>query len=103
MSFVGLNATSLSLNSFFLSLTSPASQNPHRPFQALLDSGLSHSFVHEAFATVNKLSFLYLLKAIPLRMFNGSTMSAMEKKVHMPIMFPTREKHEMEFWTRNTW
>jgi len=50
---------------------------------------------------VNKLSFSYLLKAIPLRMFNSSTMSAMEKKVHMPIMFSTGEKHEMEFFMTN--
>ena len=51
--------------------------------------------------TANKLSFSYLLKAIPLRMFNGSTMSAVEKKVHMPIMFSTREKHEIEFFVTN--
>src|SRR5260370_37538532 len=67
----------------------------------MVGSGLSHRFVNEAFATANKLSFSYLPKAIPLRMFDSSTTSAMEKKVHMPIMFSTGEKHKMEFFVTN--
>src|SRR5260370_27957320 len=51
--------------------------------------------------TMNKFKFSYLLKAIPLRMFNGSTTSAVEKKVHIPITFPTGEKHNMEFFMTN--
>src|SRR5260370_30420890 len=50
---------------------------------------------------MNKFKFLYLLKAIPLRMFNGSTTLAVEKKVHIPITFPTGEKHNMEFFITN--
>ena len=50
---------------------------------------------------VNKIKFSYLLKAIPLRMFNGSTTLAVEKKVHIPITFPTGEKHNMEFFVTN--
>ena len=56
-----LNATSISPNSFFLSLTSQATCNPLHPFQTLLDSGLSHSFINKAFALKNRLKFLYLL------------------------------------------
>ena len=76
-----LNTTSLSLNSFFLSLTSPSTRNPLRLFCALLDSGSSHNFVNESFAIYNKLSPLYLLTLIPLRMFDGSSTSTIEKKV----------------------
>src|SRR5260370_40063073 len=42
-----LNATSLSPDSFILSLNSALTRSP---FQALLDSGSSHSFVDELFA-----------------------------------------------------
>ncbi len=42
-----------------------------------------------------------MLKAILLRMFDGSTMSAVKKKVHMPITFSTGEKHEMDFFVTN--
>src|SRR5258708_9508464 len=57
-----LNTTSLSPNSFFLSLTSRTAHNPLRPFQALLDSASSHRFVNKAFALNNKLKFSYLPK-----------------------------------------
>src|SRR5260370_4835696 len=92
---------SLSLSPFFLSLTSPSTCKPYQLFQALLDSGSSHSFVHEAFVIMNKFKFLYLPKAIPLRMFNGSTTLAVEKQVCMPIIFPTGEKHNMECFMTN--
>src|SRR5260370_15460170 len=46
-----LNATSLSPNSFILSLMSALTRSP---LQALLDSGSSHSFVDEVFAWCNK-------------------------------------------------
>src|SRR5258708_23564301 len=91
-----LNTTSLSPNSFFLSLTSHTTCNPLRLFRALLDSGLSHSFVNEAFALKNKLKFSYLPKAIPLRMFNGSTMLTVNRTCCIPITFSTSELHTME-------
>src|SRR5258707_2344940 len=88
-----LNTTSLSPNSFLLSLTSHTACNPLQPFQALLDSGLSHSFVNEAFALKNKLKFSYLPKAIPLRMFNRSTTSTIYRTCNIPITFSTGESH----------
>ena len=90
-----LNTMSLSPNSFFLSLTSHATCNPLSPFQALLDSGSSHSFVNEAFTLKNKLKFSYLPKAILLRMFNGSTMSTINRTCHIPITFSTGELHKI--------
>src|SRR5260221_9264978 len=88
-----LNTTSLSPNSFFLSLTSRATRNPLQPFRALLDSGSSHSFVNEAFALKNKLKFSYLPKAIPLRMFNGSPTSTVDRTCGIPITFSTDKSH----------
>src|SRR5258705_11593823 len=93
-----LNTMSLSPNSFFLSLTSRATRNPLRPFWALLDSGSSHSFVNEAFALKNKLKFSYLPKAIPLRMFDGSTMSTVNRTCHIPITFSTSESHALDLF-----
>src|SRR5258705_10792457 len=93
-----LNTTSLSPNSFFLSLTSCAARNPPRPFRALLDSGSSHSFVNEAFALKNKLKFSYLPKAIPLRMFDGSTTSTVDRMGRIPIMFSTGELHALDLF-----
>src|SRR5258708_15072549 len=90
-----LNTTSLSPNSFFLSLTSHATRNPLRPFQALLDSGSSHSFVNETFALKNRLKFSYLPQAILLRMFDGSTMSTVDRTCRIPITFCTVESHTM--------
>src|SRR5258707_11950063 len=58
---IQLNSTSLSLNSFLLSLTSASISEHARPFVALLDSGSSHCFVDELFAKKNKL----LLSKLP--------------------------------------
>src|SRR6266436_5803381 len=88
-SSVSLHTSSLSPNSFFLSLTSTSTRNPLWPFRTLLDSGLSHSFVNEAFAVDNKLKFSHLLNPILLRMFDGSTPSNVSKKVWMLITFST--------------
>src|SRR5260221_11025890 len=97
-SSVSLHTSSLSLNSFFLSLTSTSTCNLLQPFCALLDSGSSHSFVNEVFTVDNKLKFSYLLNPIPLRMFDGSTPSNVSKKVWMLITFSTGEMHHLEFF-----
>src|SRR5260221_3772798 len=97
-SSVALHTSSLSPNSFFLSLTSTSACNLLRPFHALLDSGSSHSFVNEAFVVNNKFKFSYLPNPIPLRMFDGSTPSNVSKKVRMPITFSTGETHHLEFF-----
>src|SRR6266478_5792363 len=97
-SSMALHTTSLSPNSFFLSLTSTSICNLLRPFRALLDSGSSHSFVNEAFAVENKLKFSYLPNPILLKMFDGSTPSNISKKVWMPITFSTGETHHLEFF-----
>src|SRR5260370_36498101 len=71
---------------------------PLQLFRALLDSGSSHSFVNETFALKNRLKFLYLLKVIPLRMFDGSTMSTVNRTCCIPITFSTGESHTMELF-----
>src|SRR5260370_36429130 len=58
---IWLNSTSLSQNSFLLSLTSATVSKHACPFVALLDSGSSHCFVDELFAKKNKL----LLSRLP--------------------------------------
>src|SRR6266436_6420653 len=98
---MALHTSSLSPNSFFLSLTSTSIRNPLRLFCALLDSGSSHSFVNEAFAVENKLKFSYLLNPILLKMFDRSTPSNVSKKVRMPITFSTGETHHLEFFITN--
>src|SRR5258708_3654797 len=100
-SSVALHTSSLSPNSFFLSLTSTSIHNPLQPFHTLLDSGSSHSFVNEAFAMNNKLKFSYLPNPIVLKMFDGSTPSNVSKKVQMPITFSTGEMHHLEFFITN--
>src|SRR5258707_2761507 len=100
-SSVALHTTSLSPNSFFLSLTSTSVRNPLQPFCALLDSGSSHSFVNEVFAMNNRLKFSYLPNPILLKMFDGSTPSNVSKKVQMPITFSTGETHHLEFFVTN--
>src|SRR6266478_8706660 len=100
-SSMALHTSSLSPNSFFLSLTSTSVCNLLQPFHALLDSGSSHSFVNEAFVTNNKLKFSYLPNPIPLKMFDGSTPSNVSKKVQMPITFSTGEMHHLEFFITN--
>src|SRR6266478_9703552 len=97
-SSVALHTSSLSPNSFFLSLTSTSVRNPLRPFRALLDSGSSHSFVNEVFAMNNRLKFSYLPNPIPLKMFDRSTPSNVSKKVRMPITFSTGETHHLELF-----
>jgi len=63
---IWLNSTSLSLNSFLLSLTSATISEHARPFIALLDSGSSHCFIDEVFAKKNKLALSKLPSIIPL-------------------------------------
>src|SRR5258705_12411937 len=55
---IWLNSTSLSPNSFLLSLTSTSVSKHACPFIALLASGSSHCFVDEAFAKEIKISFI---------------------------------------------
>src|SRR5260370_7839923 len=98
MHHLHLNTTSLSPNSFFLALTSRTACNPLQPFRALLDSGSSHSFVNEAFMLNNRLKTSYLLRAILLRMFNGSTTSTIDRTCHLPITFSTGESHMMDLF-----
>src|SRR5260370_39896653 len=81
-----LNSTSLSPDSFILSLNSAIT---HGPFQALLDLGSSHSFVDEMFAHHNKLTLAYLMEPIPLQLFNGSSTSSVVSKTQMLITMPT--------------
>src|SRR6266436_3462669 len=97
-SSMALHTSSLSPNSFFLSLTSTSVHNLLQPFHALLDSGSSHSFVNKAFAMENKLKFSYLPNPIPLKMFDGSTPSNVSKKVWMLITFSTGETHHLELF-----
>src|SRR5258707_2083931 len=61
---IRLNSTSLSLNSFLLSLTSTSVSKHPCPFIALLDSDSSHCFPVELFAKTNKLSLSMLLCTI---------------------------------------
>src|SRR5258708_32188933 len=98
---MALHTSSLSPNSFFLSLTSTSIRNLLRLFHTLLDSGSSHSFVNEAFVTNNKLKFSYLPNPILLKMFDRSTPSNVSKKVWMPITFSTGETHHLEFFVTN--
>src|SRR5258705_6822684 len=100
-SSVALHTSSLSPNSFFLSLTSTSIHNLLQPFCTLLDSGSSHSFVNEVFAMNNKLKFSYLPNPIPLKMFDRSTPSNVSKKVWIPITFSTGEMHHLEFFVTN--
>src|SRR5258708_33599084 len=97
-SSVALHTSSLSPNSFFLSLTSTTVCNLLQPFHTLLDLGSSHSFVNKAFAMDNKLKFSYLLNPIPLKMFDRSTPSNVSKKVWMLITFSTGETHHLELF-----
>src|SRR5260370_7892864 len=52
---IRLNSTSLSPNSFLLSLTSATVSKHTRPFVALLDPASSHCFVYQFFPRKNKL------------------------------------------------
>src|SRR6266446_3063771 len=95
---IRLNSTSLSLNSFLLSLTSASVSEHARPFVALLDSGSSHCFVDKLFAKKNKLSLSKLPSTIPLRLFDGSTQNSVSHKTTIPLTFSTGETHRTEFY-----
>src|SRR5260370_13457350 len=95
---IRLNSTSLSPNSFLLSLTSASVSEHAHPFVALLDSGSSHCFVDELFAKKNKLSLSNLPSTIPLRLFDGSTRNSVSHKTTIPLTFSTGETHRMEFY-----
>src|SRR5260221_9045886 len=49
----------------------------------------------------NKLKFSYLPKPIPIKMFDRSTPSNVNKKVRVPITFSTGETHQLEFFITN--
>src|SRR5260221_14294964 len=95
---IWLNSTSLSPNSFLLSLTSTSISEHAHPFVALLDSGSSHCFVDELFAKKNKLSLSKLPSTIPLRLFDGSTRNSVSHKTTILLTFSTSETHQMEFY-----
>src|SRR5260221_2050438 len=99
---MALHTSSLSHNSFFLSLTSTSICNLLQPFHALLDSGSSHSFVNEVFARDNKLKFSYLPNPNLLKMFDRSTPSNVSKKVWMLITFSTG-KHIIWNYSSQVW
>src|SRR5258708_27841644 len=95
---IQLTSTSLSPNSFLLSLTSTSISEHARPFVALLDSGSSHCFVDELFAKKNKLSLSKLLPTIPLQLFDGSTWNSIIHKTTILLTFSTSETHQMAFY-----
>src|SRR6266436_376433 len=95
---IQLNSTSLSLNSFLLSLTSATVSEHTCPFIALLDSGSSHCFVDEVFAKKNKLALSKLLSIILLRLFDGSARNSISHKTNIPLTFSTGETHQTEFY-----
>src|SRR5260221_8952091 len=95
---IWLNSTSLSPNSFLLSLTSASVSEHACPFVALLDSGSSHCFVDELFAKKNKLSLSKLLSTIPLQLFDRTTQNSISHKTTIPLTFSTSETHQMEFY-----
>src|SRR5260221_5714924 len=95
---IQLNSTSLSLNSFLLSLTSATISEHTRPFVALLDSGSSHCFIDEVFAKKNKLALSKLPSIIPLRLFDGSAWNSVSHKTNIPLTFSTGETHQTEFY-----
>src|SRR5260221_5319686 len=94
---IRLNSTSLSLNSFLLSLTSASISKHAHPFIALLDLGSSHCFVDELFAKKNKLLLSKLPSTIPLRLFDRSTRNSVSHKTTILLTFSTGETHWMEF------
>ncbi len=95
---IQLNSTSLSLNTFLLSLTSTSVSEHAHPFVALLDSGSSHCFVDEAFAKKNKLALTKLPSTILLQLFDGSAWNSISHKTYIPLTFSTGETHWMEFY-----
>src|SRR5258707_3763776 len=95
---IQLNSTSLSPNSFLLSLTSTTISEHTCPFVALLDSGSSHCFVDEVFAKKNKLVLSKLPSIILLRLFDGSARNSISHKTNIPLTFSTGETHQTELY-----
>src|SRR6266478_1714098 len=95
---IQLNSTSLSPNSFLLSLTSATISKHACPFVALLDSGSSHCFIDEVFAKKNKLGLSKLLSIILLRLFDGSAWNSISHKTNIPLTFSTGKTHQTEFY-----
>src|SRR6266436_5129591 len=95
---IWLNSTSLSLNSFLLSLTSASVSKHACPFIALLDSGSSHCFVDKAFAKKNKLALTKLPSTILLQLFDGSAWNSISHKTYIPLTFSTGITHQTEFY-----
>src|SRR5258705_8125225 len=95
---IQLNSTSLSLNSFLLSLTSTSISEHAHPFIALLDSGSSHCFVDEVFAKKNKIALTKLPSTILLRLLDGSAWNSISHKTHIPLTFSTGITHQTEFY-----
>src|SRR5258708_7213334 len=95
---IQLNSTSLSLNSFLLSLTSATVSEHACPFIALLDSGSSHCFVDKVFAKKNKLALSKLPSIILLQLFDGSAWNSVSHKTNIPLTFSTGETHQTEFY-----
>ena len=93
-----LNSTSLSPNSFLISLTSAAVSGHAHPFVALVDSGSSHCFVDYDFTKRNKLPMTNLDKKILLQLFDRSTPMTVSKKTNLPITFPTGKNHTEAFF-----
>src|SRR5258705_1830639 len=95
---IQLNSTSLSPNSFLLSLTSTTISEHAHPFVALLDSGSSHCFVDKVFAKKNKLALSKLPSIILLRLFDGSAQNSVSHKTNIPLTFSTGETHQTELY-----
>src|SRR5260221_9426719 len=95
---IQLNSTSLSPNSFLLSLTSAFVSEHAHPFVALLDSSSSHCFVDEVFAKKNKIALTKLPSTIPLQLFDGSAWNSVSHKTHILLTFSTGKTHQMEFY-----
>src|SRR5258708_37708129 len=95
---IWLNSTSLSTNSFLLSLTSTSVSKHAHPFIALLDLGSSHCFVDELFAKKNKLLLSKLPSTILLQLFDRSTWNSISHKTTIPLTFSTVETHQLHFY-----
>src|SRR5258708_40051507 len=95
---IQLNSTSLSLNSFLLSLTSTTVSEHAHPFVALLDSGSSHCFVDEVFSKKNKLAIYKLPSIILLQLFDGSAWNSVSHKTNIPLTFSTGKTHQTELY-----
>src|SRR5258708_19310292 len=95
---IQLHSTSLSPNSFLLSLTSASISKHACPFVALLDSGSSHCFVDEVFAKKNKIALTKLPSTILLQLLDRSAWNSISHKTHIPLTFSTAKTPWMEFY-----